>query len=55
MLAPMQFLEIPIAKIIGLIIFIDFPNGCTMLGITVTIGVGLYIIFREKRLSHQIT
>jgi hypothetical protein len=35
--------------------FKDFPNGSAALGITVTIGAGLYIIFREKRLSHQIT
>ena len=54
-LAPMQYLEIPIATIIGLIIFKDFPNGHAALGIMVTIGAGLYIIFREKRLSHQIT
>ena len=53
--APMQYLEIPIATIIGLIFFKDFPNGSAALGITVTIGAGLYIIFREKRLSHQIT
>ena len=54
-LAPMQYLEIPIATIIGLIIFKDFPNGYAALGIMVTIGAGLYVIFREKRLSHQIT
>ncbi|MDG1010031.1 MAG: hypothetical protein P8O69_08665 [Amylibacter sp.] len=55
MLTPVQYLEIPIAKIIGLVIFIDFPKGYAALGITVTIGAALSIIFCEKRLSYQIT
>lgn len=52
-LAPMQYLEIPIATIIGFIMFRDLPNGLAALGIAITVGAGLYIIFREQRLSHQ--
>jgi drug/metabolite transporter (DMT)-like permease len=54
-LAPMQYLEIPIATIIGFIMFRDFPNGLAAFGIAVTVGAGLYIIFREQRLSRQTT
>ena len=53
-LAPMQYLEIPIATIIGFIMFSDLPNGYAALGIAITIGAGLYIIFREQRISRQI-
>ncbi len=52
-LAPMQYLEIPVATVIGFIMFRDFPNGLAALGIAITVGAGLYIIFREQRLSRQ--
>lgn len=48
-LAPMQYLEIPFATIIGWLFFRDFPNGLAALGIAVTIATGLYIVYREQR------
>ncbi|MEM9061579.1 MAG: DMT family transporter [Pseudomonadota bacterium] len=53
-LAPMQYLEIPFATIIGLLIFNDLPNGLAAMGICVTIAAGLYIILRERRLARLI-
>ena len=50
-LAPMQYLEIPAAAVYGWLIFREFPNGLALLGITITIAAGLYIIARERRLS----
>ncbi len=50
-LAPMQYLEIPFATLIGWLVFRDFPNGLALLGIAVTIGAGLYVIARERALS----
>jgi len=52
-LAPMQYLEIPIATLIGWLIFTDFPNGLALAGIAVTMAAGLYIIARESRLSRK--
>lgn len=46
-LAPMQYLEIPVAAVIGLLLFGDFPNPLAMAGIAVTIATGLYILWRE--------
>ncbi|WP_299839792.1 DMT family transporter [uncultured Jannaschia sp.] len=46
--APMQYLEIPMAAIIGLAMFGDFPNPMAMTGIGVTIATGLYILWRER-------
>ncbi|KIT15883.1 DMT family transporter [Jannaschia aquimarina] len=48
-LAPMQYLEIPVAALIGLWLFGDWPNGLAMAGIAVTIATGLYILWREAR------
>jgi len=48
-LAPMQYLEIPVATIIGFAAFGDLPNGLAAVGICVTVLTGLYIIFRENK------
>lgn len=52
-LAPMQYLEIPFGTVIGWLIFADLPNGLAAIGICITVGAGLYIILRERRLAMQ--
>ena len=52
-LAPMQYLEIPIATLIGWLIFRDLPNAIASLGICITIGAGLYIILRESAVARM--
>jgi drug/metabolite transporter (DMT)-like permease len=53
-LAPMQYLEIPVATLFGLIIFSDLPNGMATLGILITISAGLYIVLRERQTTRPI-
>ena len=50
-LAPMQYLEIPFATLIGWLVFHDLPNGLAAVGIVVTIGAGLYVLWREHQTS----
>ncbi|AHM04140.1 Membrane protein, putative [Roseibacterium elongatum DSM 19469] len=50
-LAPMQYLEIPLATLVGFLIFGDLPDGLAAWGIMVTIAAGLYIVWRERVLS----
>jgi drug/metabolite transporter (DMT)-like permease len=47
-LAPMQYLEIPVAALIGLAVFGDWPNPVAQVGIAVTVATGLYILWRER-------
>lgn len=47
-LAPMQYLEIPVATLIGWLIFHDLPNGLAAIGILITMAAGLYVILRER-------
>ncbi|MCP4315498.1 MAG: DMT family transporter [Hyphomicrobiales bacterium] len=47
-LAPMQYLEIPFATFIGWLVFRDLPNALAGLGIVITVGAGLYVIYREQ-------
>ena len=49
--APMQYLEIPFATLIGLAFFGAFPNWLALMGIAVTMAAGLYVILRERSLS----
>ena len=53
-LAPMQYLEIPVATVIGFLVFEDFPNGMAAIGIVITILAGLYVIYREHATSKEV-
>jgi drug/metabolite transporter (DMT)-like permease len=53
-LAPMQYLEIPIATIIGFLVFTDLPNGLAAVGIAITVAAGVYIILRERATSRAL-
>lgn len=53
-LAPIQYLEIPFATLIGWIIFRDLPNGLAAIGIAITMAAGLYIVFRERKLVQPV-
>lgn len=52
-LAPMQYLEIPIATLLGWMVFQDLPNTLASVGICVTIAAGLFIILVESRLARM--
>ncbi|WP_280520518.1 DMT family transporter [Phaeobacter sp. J2-8] len=50
-LAPMQYLEIPVATLVGWVIFSDLPNGLAAIGICVTMAAGLYIVMHERSMA----
>ena len=52
-LAPMQYLEIPFATIIGLVVFGDLPNALASMGICITLAAGLYIVIRERAMMRR--
>jgi drug/metabolite transporter (DMT)-like permease len=52
-LAPMQYLEIPFATLIGWLIWRDLPDGLAAVGIGITVASGLYIVLRERRLGQE--
>ncbi|WP_299823074.1 DMT family transporter [uncultured Jannaschia sp.] len=53
-LAPLQYLELPVATLLGYLIFRDFPNALTLTGIVIIIGAGLYMIHRERVTARQL-
>lgn len=50
-LASMQYLEIPIATIVGWLVFNELPNTLASLGIGLTVAAGLYAILREHSVA----
>ncbi|MFB9138754.1 DMT family transporter [Maritalea porphyrae] len=51
LLAPFQYLEIVAATILGYLVFGDFPDAITWLGIAIILGAGLYVFYREQNTS----
>ena len=52
-LAPFQYVEIIGATGLGLLIFGDFPDAVTWLGIGIIVGSGMYVFHRESRLASE--
>ena len=52
-LAPLQYFELPVATFFGFLVFDDFPNELSLLGIAIIIGAGLYMIHRERIVAKQ--
>ena len=52
-LAPLQYLELPVATLLGYLVFRDFPNAMALTGIAIIIGAGLYMIHRESVTARQ--
>ncbi|WP_341864235.1 DMT family transporter [Gymnodinialimonas sp. 57CJ19] len=48
-LAPFQYLEIIMATALGFLIFGDFPDMLTWVGIAIILGSGIYVFHREGR------
>ncbi|MCG7622971.1 DMT family transporter [Epibacterium sp. Ofav1-8] len=50
-LASMQYLEIPMAVLVGWLFFAELPNAMAACGILLTMAAGLYAVMRERKVS----
>jgi len=53
-LAPMQYLEIPVATIVGFWLFRELPDTLAALGIMLTVASGIYVILREQATARRL-
>ena len=53
-LAPFQYIEIISATALGFIFFGDFPDILTLCGVAIIISSGMYVFYRERKLSEQV-
>ena len=50
-LAPLHYLELIMAGLLGYLIFSDVPNALTLCGMVIVILSGLYVVYRERVLN----
>ena len=50
-LAPLHYLEIVSAVIMGFLVFGDIPNQLAFTGMIIVTASGLYIVFRERQIG----
>jgi len=48
LIAPLQYLEIIGATFYGYLLFDDFPDAMTWLGIAIIVGSGMFVFYRER-------
>ena len=53
LLAPFQYVEIIGATILGLVLFGDFPDAMTWIGVVVIVSSGMYVFHREATLARR--
>ena len=49
-LAPLQYIEIPIATFLGWLFFRELPDGLAAVGIMITIGAGVFVVMSERQM-----
>lgn len=52
-LAPLHYLEMVTATLFGYLVFGDFPNVLTWIGIAIIVASGLYVIHRERVVARR--
>ena len=52
---PFQYSMIVWAVIFGFVVFGDVPQPATMIGVSIIIAAGLYIVLRERKLGRATT
>ena len=50
-LAPLHYLELIMAGVLGYLIFSDVPNTLALCGMVIVILSGLYVVYRERMLN----
>lgn len=53
-LAPLQYFELPVATVFGYLVFSNFPNTLSLIGIGIIIAAGFYMIHRERIAAKQV-
>lgn len=51
LVAPFEYIAMPMAIVWGILVFDEWPDGVALAGIALILGSGLYMIWREARVS----
>ncbi|MGB7271264.1 MAG: DMT family transporter [Albidovulum sp.] len=53
LIAPFEYIAMPLAVFWGVVMFSEWPDAVSWIGIAFIVGAGLYVFLREAVLSHQ--
>ena len=53
LVAPLEYAGMPMAILFGIVVFGDWPDPIAWVGISLIVGSGLFMIFRETRIQAQ--
>ncbi len=52
-MAPFEYLTFPVASIVGIFAFGEYPDSNVWMGLPLVIAAGLFVIYRERQLSRR--
>jgi drug/metabolite transporter (DMT)-like permease len=52
-IAPFEYTALVWATLLGFLVWGELPDGVTLVGVSIVVASGLYIIYRETRKAHQ--
>jgi len=50
-MAPFEYLTFPVASLVGIVAFNEFPDDNVWLGLPLVVAAGLFVMYRERQLS----
>ncbi len=50
-MAPFEYLTFPVASVVGIVFFSEYPDDSVWLGLPMVIAAGLFVMYRERQLN----
>ena len=50
-MAPFEYLTFPVASVVGIVVFNEYPDHSVWLGLPLVVAAGLFVIYRERQLN----
>ena len=50
-MAPFEYLTFPVASVVGIVVFSEYPDNSVWLGLPLVVAAGLFVIYRERQLN----
>jgi len=50
-MAPFEYLTFPVASVVGILFFSEYPDSNVWSGLPLVVAAGLFVIYRERQLN----
>lgn len=52
-MAPFEYLTFPVASVVGIVVFSEYPDSNVWYGLPLVVAAGLFVMYRERQLSAE--